>query len=89
MGELGESFKRCVDYREATADLLDKYDQKFDFIQLGKMAIDYSDGVVQASPDVNADLLSYVAEKNVPLLPYPGETGYGEAYADFYNKLTE
>lgn len=89
MGELGESFKRCVDYREATANLLDKYDQKFDFIQLGKMAIDYSDGVVQASPDVNADLLSYVAEKNVPLLPYPGETGYGEAYADFYNKLTE
>ena len=44
--QLGDNFKRCVEFRDAKADLLKPYAEKFDFMELGKMAIDYSDGVV-------------------------------------------
>ena len=46
-GELGTNFKRCVAFRDAKSELLDGYQDDFNFIELGKLAIDYSDGVVE------------------------------------------
>ena len=46
--DLGENFKDCVEYRDAKASLLDTYKAKFDFTELGKLAIDYSDGIIEA-----------------------------------------
>lgn len=83
---LGDNFKRCVEFREATPKLLKPYNEKFDFIELGKMAIDYSDGVVQASSNANDTLISYAKDKDIPVLSYPGEN-FAPAYKDFYNKL--
>lgn len=54
---LADNFKRCVEFREATADLLKPYNDIFDFNELGKLAIDYSDGIIQADPAMNKDLL--------------------------------
>ena len=68
--DLGANFKRCLEFRDATAELLKPYNDLFDFDELGKLAIDYSDGVVQAVKDVNNDLLSYASEKNIPVLKY-------------------
>ncbi len=48
-----------------------------DYVALNKLAIDYSDGVIQASPE----------ESGKPFLPYPGETEYIDKYAEFYNSL--
>lgn len=71
--QLGDNFKRCVEFRDAKADLLKPYAEKFDFMELGKMAIDYSDGVVEAGENVNADLLAYAKGKEMPVLNYPGK----------------
>ena len=84
--DLGTNFKRCVAFREATSDLLDKYNDNFNFEELGKLAIDYSDGVIAAHKDVNATLLKYAREKHIPTLAYPGDD-FGEAYEAFYDKL--
>lgn len=83
---LDSNFKKCVEFREAKAGLLKKYNDNFDFEELAKLAIDYSDGVIAAHQDVNKDLLKYAASQNIPTLAYPGED-FGSAYEAFYEKL--
>ena len=85
-GELGEDFKRCVEFRDAKSELLDSYEPDFDFKELAKLAIDYSDGVIEGSEGVNQELLDYAKDKQKPLLNYPGED-YSEAYKDFINEI--
>ena len=84
--DLDSKFKQCVPFREATADLLKKYNDNFDFNELGKLAIDYSDGVIAAQENINSDLMKYAADNGIPTLAYPGED-FGAAYEEFYNKI--
>lgn len=84
--DFGTNFKKCVEFREAKADLLDKYQDNFDFEELGKLAIDYSDGVIAAHKEVNEDLLKYAQSNNIPTLAYPGED-FGPAYEAFYDEI--
>lgn len=83
---LGTNFKRCVEYESAKASLLDKYSDNFDYLELGKLAIDYSDAIVEVEANANAELMEYAKAENKPILPYPGED-YAPAYKDFYNAL--
>jgi len=87
--ELGENFKDCVEFRDAKKKLLNAYSQTFDFVELGKLAIDYSDAIVQATPIVNAQLLSHAKAKKLPLMAFPGTENYTEAYMDFYKTVFE
>ena len=81
--DLGSNFKQCVEFREATADLLAPYNDNFDFEEMGKLAIDYSDGVVLAAADVNQALIDHTNEKAIPMLPYHED--FADAYESFYN----
>jgi starch synthase len=85
-GDLGENFKQCVEFREATADKLSAYSDKFKFNDLLKLAIDYSDGIVLAEDDVNKDLQKYTKQKGIPMLGYQGED-FGDAYEAFYDQI--
>ena len=85
-GDLGDHFKSALAFREVTAELLKPYKKKFDFLELGKLAIDYSDAIVEAGKKVNKTLMKYATDKELPLLKYPGED-FGEAYLDFYNTI--
>jgi starch synthase len=85
--DLGTKFKRCLEFREAKSSLLTDYKDDFDFIELGKLAIDYSDAVIEGSNDVNDTLLSYARGKELPILSYPGSEDYAGAYFDFFNQL--
>lgn len=84
--DLGDNFKKCVEYKEAKAELLNGYKDQFDFEELGKLAIDFSDGIVQAEKEVNATLLEYAKEKGVPVLGYQGED-FADAYNLFYEQI--
>ncbi len=85
-GDLGENFKKCVEFRDAKSELLDKYNDKIDFSELGKLAIDYSDGIIEAVADANPLLVDYASSNNVPVLKYPG-SDYANAYKDFFDKI--
>ena len=85
--DLGTNFKKCLEYREAKNTLLESYKDDFDFFELGKLAIDYSDGIVEAGTEVNPILLEYAKEKNLPILPYPGSEDYADAYRAFYDEI--
>ena len=80
--DLGDNFKKCVEFREATADMLAPYSDTFDFEEMGKLAIDYSDGVVIAAADVNDNLVAYAKGKGIPVLDYHED--FAEAYEEFY-----
>ena len=83
--ELGESFAQSVAFRDAKPEMLSAYGSRFTLEELGKLAIDYSDGIVQVGKDVSTNLLKYAAEKDVPLLPYIED--FANAYEEFYEKL--
>jgi len=83
--DFGTNFKKCLEFREARQDLLESYSDNFDFVELGKLAIDYSDAVVQADEVVNQSLLTYAKQKDIPVLGY--QKDFAEAYETFYNQL--
>ena len=83
--ELGESFAQSVAFRDAKPEMLSAYGNRFTLEELGKLAIDYSDGIVQVGKDVSSTLLKYAAEKDVPFLPYIED--FANAYEEFYEKL--
>ena len=82
---MGENFKKCLEFRDAKEELLKDYNNNFDFNELGKLAIDYSDGVIASDPKVNPALLDYANAKNIPLLGY--QEDFADAYETFYEKL--
>ena len=84
--DLGTNFKRCLEFRDVNADLLKPYADNFTFDELGKLAIDYSDGVVQADSVVNQELLQYTINKNIPLLKYPNDN-FASAVEQFYHQI--
>ena len=83
---LGENFKKTLEFKEANEELLKPYDDHFDLIELGKLAIDYSDGVIEGQTPITESLLKYAEDKQRPLLRYPGED-YAKAYTDFFDTL--
>ncbi len=58
-----------------------------DYLSLMKLAIDLSDGVVQGSAEVNAELLEYVKQSGKPFLSYQDEETYIDAYNAFYDQI--
>lgn len=79
---LGEEFKQCLEFREAKAELLNGYKDRFDYAELEKLAIDYSDGVIQAEVGVDESLLNYAKQKTDVL-------GYHEDFADAFEAFYE
>lgn len=58
-----------------------------DYIALSKLAIDASDGIVQAHANVNPELIEYAKATGKPFLPYPGDEDFVDAYAQFYKSI--
>lgn len=85
--ELGEKFRRSVDFRDAKMELLNKYNEKFDYTELFKLAIDYSDGVVEAGNEINPELLQYAVDNNKPIMRNPDGQALGDAYDAFYDQV--
>jgi len=58
-----------------------------DFINISKLAIKHSDGIIIGSENINEELNSYLSKINKPILSYINETDYIDAYNDFYDKI--
>ena len=83
---MGNNLKQCLEYKDAKVELLNKYKDDFDFEELGKLAIDYSDGIIEADKEVNAELLKYAEDAQKPVLRFPGDD-FADAYETFYSQL--
>lgn len=85
--DMTDSFRRCLEYRDAKPELLDKYNAKFDFKEMEKLAIDYSDGIVEAGDKVCPELIKFAEDAGKPLMRYPGADLNSELYEEFYDKV--
>jgi starch synthase len=59
------------------------------YVNLCKLAIDYSDGIIMSSEQVNAEVLKYAKKSGKPLLAYKTEEEYIQATSDFYDAVLE
>lgn len=86
---LGANFRQSIEFRDVKSDILDNYNKDFSFLDLQKLAIDYSDGIVNAGKNVNPELIKYVEGKNIPFIANPADEGICKTYEDFYDKVYE
>jgi starch synthase len=55
------------------------------FVNLGKLAIDYSDATIKGSEYINTELEDYMKVSGKPFLDYQPKESYINSYFDFYN----
>jgi starch synthase len=58
-----------------------------DFVNVSKLAMKYSDGIIIGSEVINEELSRYLGTINKPVLPFKDETEYIDAYNDFYDQI--
>lgn len=88
-GELDAHFKKSLEFKDANSELLADRKEPFDFLELGKLAIDFSDGIVQTSNNVNKELVDYAKAKGSNLLAPINLDNMSEEYTKFYNTILE
>lgn len=59
------------------------------FVNIAKMAIDYSDAVIKGSPKINSAIEKYMAKSGKLNLGYQTPEEYIQAYSDFYDEVLE
>jgi starch synthase len=59
------------------------------YINVCKLAIDNSDGIILGSENVHADLVKHAKKSGKLLLTYKNETEYIQAYNEFYDTVLE
>ena len=59
------------------------------FMNLYKLAISMSDGIIAGSKNVSPEILAYAKKAHKPLLNYQPSDKYIEAYADFYDRVLQ
>jgi starch synthase len=60
---------------------------KPDYVNLNKLAIDYSDATIKGSENINEEVENYMKEAEKPFLDFQPKDSYIDAYSDFYDKL--
>ena len=68
---------------------VDSLTSPIDYTTLCKLAVDYSDGVIQQSERVNEEVLDYARSIGKPVLEYRPSDDFSDACNDFYDKVWE
>jgi starch synthase len=55
------------------------------FVNLSKLAIDYSDATIKGSETIDEELEKYMKESKKPFLDYQSKENYIDSFFDFYN----
>ena len=61
--------------------------RKPDFVQLNKLAIDHSDGIIVGSKDLSKEIADHIKASGKPVLDFKSEEEYIDAYAEFYDQI--
>lgn len=85
--DMGKNFKQCMEFKSAKASTLKAYKDKFTNEELGRLAIDYSDALVDAPEGLSEKLAAYADETGLPMLPYTNGEDMGGAYEEFCEGL--
>jgi starch synthase len=61
----------------------------FNYTNLSKLAIKFCDGIIQANPQANQEVIDYAKGTGKPFLEYHDEETYIDAFNQFYDDLLE
>lgn len=67
---LGSASRKFIEYKGVTSKVLSAYKSKFDYKELTKIAIDYSDSIIEMSGNMNRSISTYLKDKDIPILNY-------------------
>ncbi len=81
-----ENFKRCIQFNDITEESLSKYNDVIDSVELAKIAIDNSDGIIKVSDNINKEILEYANNSSAKMLEHSGDE-FAKDYVDFYESL--
>ncbi|MDE6317401.1 MAG: glycogen/starch synthase, partial [Muribaculaceae bacterium] len=91
-----DNFEGTLDPRFVEKLLMDGFDKEdlkeiadapVDYKALNRLAMRYSDGIVQVLPDVDPELVEFAKSLGVPFMEYQGDENLAQNYLDFYNQL--
>lgn len=68
---------------------LDAVAKNTSFVNVSRLAIDYSDAVIKGSPKINADVEKYLKKTGKSTLGFHDKDTYVSAYSDFYDKVLQ
>lgn len=58
-----------------------------DFLNLSKLAVNFSDGIIIGSEEINKDVNEYINSVNKPVLPFQDKDSYVESFNNFYDQI--
>ena len=85
-GIMGENVKDSIAYKDINRETLAAYDDAFTMADMERLAVDYSDGIIEMTEGYNPEIIQYAKEKGKAVLAYPGES-FVEKYREFYESL--
>jgi starch synthase len=57
------------------------------FVNVSKLAVNYSDAVIQGSPSIDEEIKSFITAEGKPFLSYRDPENYIDAYNQFYDEI--
>ena len=84
---VSEDFTSKLMLKGITKKDVESVNNPVDYKELCKLAIQYSDGVIQNSPTVNAEIMDYARESGKLVLDYPATDDYANACNNFYDEV--
>ena len=83
-----EDFAKKLKIEGVTPSDLKAIKEKNDFESLSKLAIDFSDGVIQGSPSIHPAVKEYAQQKEgTQFLDFQSEETYLDAFNEFYDQI--
>ena len=84
---LAPNFTKQLLLKEITSKDVKMIHSPVDFENLNKLAVTYSDGVVQNSETVNQNVMDYARSLNIPVLDYQQADAFADACNAFYDDV--
>jgi len=83
-----DNFAKKLKIEGVTQNDIKQLKEKPDYMNLSKLAIDFSDGIIVGSPDIRSELIDYAKGKEgLHYLSYQEEEKYVEEFNKFYDKV--
>ena len=84
---LSDDFATKLMLKGISKDDLSNLKEPVDYAALCKLAVDYSDGVIQNSKKVNESIIEYARQSGKLILDYQNPENYADACNEFYDQV--
>lgn len=87
--DLASNFKKQLEFRDVTAEDAQIAKDPVNDTELCKLAIAYSDGVIQNSENIDPAIMDYARSLNIPVVDFQPEDSYADACKTLYDQVCE